>query len=244
MLGNTLQFRPRLWSSVTVVLACAIFVKLGLWQMARAESRQALAEVVGQRPLLATVELTESTPFEEALLYRRAVVRGSFEPAGRILLDGRKQDGRLGYHLIVPLRISGGDLRVLVNRGWIPREEAQRAVAAPSAGDTEVRGLITRPALPAIRLGGASGADWGERWPYLDVEHFAALRNYPVGPLVLIEDARLVSETLAALGNGEEKWGMHMGYAIQWFAFALLAVGLYALHSVRRPGSTEAERGR
>jgi len=54
--------------------------------------------------------------------------------------------GQAGLHVLAPLRLAGG-ARILVNRGWIPRNRRDPVTCGPG----QMPGLVTvqRPAQPA-----------------------------------------------------------------------------------------------
>ena len=59
----------------------------------------------------------------EDLRFHRVVARGYYDARNQVLIGNRVHEGRVGYHVITPLRIEGGEVRVLVNRGWVPQRE-------------------------------------------------------------------------------------------------------------------------
>lgn len=216
----------------TLMLACIVslssllFMGLGHWQLDRAEQSQAVARTVRERAALPPVPLTVDGAGVEEMKYRRVFVQGEFEPGDRIFIDGRKRNGRLGYHLIVPFRVEGSKVRLLVNRGWVSDTD----IPALSTG-SHVQGVVAAARVPPLRMGlGTVAAN--RPWPYLDVERFARTGGYPVLPFVLIEQGPLADEVIAAGLERADKWGMHIGYAIQWFVFALLA-GILAIFMIR-----------
>lgn len=223
----------RLLFACFISLMSLLFMRLGYWQLDRAEQSEAVAEMVRQRAEMPPVHLDGAVRSMEDLKYRRVLMDGEFEPGERIFIDGRKQDGLLGYHLIVPFRISGTDTRVMVNRGWISEMDA----AAPMPSSTQVEGLVAAPRVPPLRMGGAAAKADGP-WPFLDIERFARASGHPVQPFVVIADGRLAEEVLAGAAKTAEKWGMHIGYAIQWFVFALLA-GILFFVVMRTKGNVE-----
>jgi surfeit locus 1 family protein len=140
--------------------------------------------------------------------------------------------------VITPLRIEGSEMRVLVNRGWIPAAADGSATPAPvPEGVLTVTGHTHVPAPPALVLHGGKDAAkaWGVRWPYLTVELFAAAAGYRVLPVVILQDPEGPQGFLRSWPRELPKEGMHIGYAIQWFAFALIAMVLWLrLSLVRR----------
>ncbi len=94
------------------------------------------------------------------------------------------------------------------------------------------------PLPPALVLhGGADAAKgWGARWPYLTVELYAAAKGHPVEPVVILQDPADPDGFVRSWPREMPKEGMHIGYAIQWFAFALIALVLWLRLSLTRAG--------
>lgn len=234
------DLRWRWLPTLAMVPAVGLFLALGLWQLDRAEEKRKQAAELAARSQLPAYPLgpLEATP--EHLRYRRLSVTGVLEPEGQILLENRRQGGRTGFHVVTPLRIAGGDVRVLVNRGWIPADAQGRPTPAPvPLGTRTVTGEAHIPALPAMVLhGGPDGASaWGERWPYLTTGLYQARVAYPVQPLVILMDPVEQDGFERSWPRELPKEGMHIGYAVQWFAFAAIALGIWLRLSLeRRPG--------
>jgi surfeit locus 1 family protein len=144
--------------------------------------------------------------------------------------------------VITPLRIGGSDVRVLVNRGWVPApHDGTLPAAEVPAGTVEVNGVAETPSAPALVLhDGQDGARiWGKRWPYMTVELFAAGAGYPVQPFVVLQRSDDAHGFTRDWPREMPKEGMHLGYAIQWFAFALISLGIYLKLSLVRNAATE-----
>ena len=203
---------------ISVVLASALCLQLGFWQLNRAEEAEARSTTVRERAAREPVIIEGLGPADTSFLYRRAVALGRFEPKHSFWVEDRKKGGRRGFHQVVPLHIVGSELRLLVNRGWMAGPEAPLDL---NGEVMEVEGLLVRPAIPALQLSGSKTV-FGDRWPYVDPERYAEERGVPVAPFILVGDARLAGELLKAEIGRAEKWGMHIGYALQWFAFSIL----------------------
>jgi surfeit locus 1 family protein len=92
------------------------------------------------------------------------------------------------------------------------------------------------PAPPALVLQGGTdaAAAWGERWPYLTTALYAARVDYPIQPVAILEDPADDGGFVRVWSTEPPKEGMHIGYAIQWFAFAAIALVLYLRLSLER----------
>jgi surfeit locus 1 family protein len=233
-----LEFRFRWVPTLMLALLVPLFVALGIWQLDRAEQKRELARLSSERANLPPWELSGKTASPELLRYRRLRATGVFEPEGQIFIENRHDGNRIGFHVITPLHIQGSDMRVLVNRGWIPAARDGSPTPAPvPEGRVTVTGSSNIPSPPALILGGKAdpAKQWGKRWPYLTVELYAAGAGYPVQPVVILEEPRDPYGFLRNWPPELPKEGMHIGYAIQWFAFAFIAVVIWLrLGLVRR----------
>jgi len=228
--------RPRWLPTLIIGAAVVTFVWLGLWQLDRAEQkRQEASDLVARSALPAYVlGALETDP--ESLRYRRLSATGTFDEQGQILIENRRHGNRTGFHVITPLRIEGSDVRVLVNRGWIPGDAQGRPMpAAVPGGSRTVEGVAHVPSAPAMVLhsGRQGAAGWGNRWPYLTTELYGAGAGYPVQPVVILLDPDAADGFVRSWPRELPKEGMHLGYAVQWFAFALIALAIWFRMSMR-----------
>jgi surfeit locus 1 family protein len=201
---------------VLSVVVAGICVRLGVWQLDRlAERRRGNAGLAARRAV-APVVVAAAGALADSLAQRRVVVRGAPDYARERVWPGRTFDGTPGVAIITPVRLADGSA-VLVDRGWVPSPDARSVDrAAAREGDTlEVVGL----ALHAPRArGDADPAALADSFPY------------PLGSLVVqwLPDAGAWSTSALPV----RRWpaarlddGPHRSYAMQWFAFAAIAIG-------------------
>jgi surfeit locus 1 family protein len=162
-------------------------------------------------------------------------LRGHWLPRYTVYLDNRQMDGHAGFVVVTPLRVEGEDTTVLVQRGWAPRNIADRTRLPPvvtPAGEVEVDGHI---APPPGRLFEFAPAASGTIRQNIDLGAFATETGVPLVPLSVMQDG--------GPGDGlARRWPrpavdihMHYGYAFQWFALAALMTGLYVWFQLVRP---------
>jgi len=236
------KFHFRWVPTLLLALPIPLFVALGVWQIDRAEQKREQARILGQRAELPALELGDPITDPDALRFRKLRARGTFEVAGQILITNRRQGNRVGFHVITPLHIRGSDSRVLVNRGWIATAEDGGPVATPvPERELVVTGEAYLPAAPAFVLHGNPEAakDWGSRWPYLTLELYTAATGIQVQPVIILQDPDTAGGFLRLWPRESPKEGMHIGYAIQWFAFALIALVLWLRFSLVRRSNEE-----
>lgn len=216
--------------SLTVAALCA---RLGFWQLARLEERRARNREI--RSGLASEPLELDDAVEEAQLepYRPVRARGQFDAAQQVILTARTYEGRSGAHLLTPLRLESAEVSVLVDRGWIPFQDrsSARLESYRVEGTVEIQG-ITKPSqeLPNFPLlpprPTSSPEDPRFAWPAIDVSAIGAQIPYDLLPVYVVLTEPVPPQATEPIPDPglDLSEGPHMGYAIQWFSFALIAL--------------------
>jgi surfeit locus 1 family protein len=155
----------------------------------------------------------------------RVTIIGRPDYRHEIALTGRTRNGSPGVNIVTPLRIAGTDTAILVNRGWVYSPDASQV---DFARWREPDSLTFSGYVDTLETGGTVAPSGGLRMRVLDRKRIAAELPYPIashyvialsegGPPSQITPVRL---PLPALDEGP-----HKSYAIQWFSFALIAIG-------------------
>ena len=229
--------------TTAAVLAIAAFSWLGVWQLDRAGEKEQLGGTFASRTSDAPILLNErlsATPSEfepEWWRYRRVEVSG--EPLGtrQYLLDNRTRSGVAGYHVYVPMLVTGPERLVLVNRGWTETGPSRDHRPDVSLGTTElvVSGIVDYPRRTLL-LGddGYAQSTWPKVVQRLDLEKTERDLGRQVLPFVVLMDAELphgfVREWTPYLGIGPSR---HRGYAFQWFSLAAAVAVVWIVVKVR-----------
>jgi surfeit locus 1 family protein len=222
------------------MLLAAVFVGCGIWQLERLADRRARNATLAAR-LAQPVVPFERLPGEAS--YRRAIVRGTPDVANEIVLTGRSRSGSPGVYIITPIRRPATDTAVLVVRGWVYAPDAATADLARWREDrSEFSGYVAiLPAVSARR--GARRNDRKVR--ALSLASVTPLLPYPISKTYLVATDSAPATAPARLPMVALDEGRHLGYAIQWFAFAAIALiggGAVALRARanRAVGATDA----
>jgi surfeit locus 1 family protein len=225
-------FKPSPWPTLGAVLLVALTVYLGVWQTHRGDEKEERQRLLEARMHETAVVLTGSVPSGEALVYRRVRAVGEYDGAGQIYLDNQVMQGRAGYFVVTPLRLSDGAI-VLVNRGWIARAASYPApppVPVP-AGRVEVAGLATVPSSRFIELGPQTVS--GSVWQNLTIDRYREATKARVLPVVIIsQDA---GDGLVAVRETPDAGvARHREYALTWFSLAATTLALWLALNLRR----------
>jgi surfeit locus 1 family protein len=226
----------QLWMTLLVIIGALILGRLGIWQLDRLAQRRAFNSSLNTRLAQPALKLANAAIDPAALEYRRVEVRGVYDPAQEIVLRNRELDGTPGVHILTPLRLSGSDTAVLIDRGWIPREKADpaaRSAFTTPAGELLVSGIARRS---QENVGGPQDPPLGpdrkrlDAWFHVDTTRIQQQTGYLLLPIFIEQQPTpgdpALPRRVATVDLGE---GPHMGYAVQWFAFAsILVVGYVA----------------
>lgn len=233
-------FRPT-WLGTLITLGCIpVFIALGQWQYHKAEQKQTLQTLQDTHLGAEAVELPQAVDEPAAWRYRKVKVSGQYEPRYQILLDNQVENTRAGYHVITPLKIDETDQYVLVNRGWIPAEANHSDLPSidTPAGVQQVVGQVWIPAKKYYSLETPeqkNSPQWQPLWQNLDMQRYAEAVPFAVSPLVIRLDPN------SSAGGFSRNWPApaerittHIGYAYQWFGFAVAAFIIYLVVSFRK----------
>ena len=231
-------FRPSLLMTLATLVMLALCIKLGLWQYNKAESKQALQAQLDKRLAEAPVALPEKITGLEAWRYRRVKFAGIYDTRYQVLLDNQVENTVAGYHVLTPMQVEGSGTHVLVNRGWIPGSAERRVpvVGAPQ-GRQEIEGDIVLSPLKFFTLETPPSAEgnWQQVWQNMDMQRYAKAVPFAVQPFVVRLD--LHSEAGGFVRNWPlpgERITVHLGYAYQWFGFALTLLVIYIVLNVKK----------
>jgi surfeit locus 1 family protein len=218
------------------VVFAALCIRLGFWQLSRLAQRRAQNTVITARLAQPLVDLSSLPPDSSSWL-RRARIAGAPDYDHEVILAERSYNGSPGVDVFTPLRIAGRDTAILVNRGWVYAPDGVTVdLRQWREPDTSFVGFVE--ILP-WSVGTGSGV---LRRPQrilrrLDEQSVASVLPYPISRLYLIATAQDTTvpsrQRVARLPPPSLDEGPHLSYAIQWFAFAAIALVGAAAVAVR-----------
>jgi surfeit locus 1 family protein len=218
--------------AITLVVSITC-VKLAIWQWHRLNERRAFiaaVDVGSSRPPTPLSELVTASGIAAPEAYRRVVATGRYDVAREVVLYGRTLNEQPGNHVLTPLVLPDGRA-VIVDRGWVPFQMNTPPVAGalPPTGTVAVTGVL-EPTDPPGQAGPAGGRI--TTTTTVDVPRLAQQLPYRVLPMYLWLQSQSPAQTSgepapAPLPPLDE--GPHLGYLIQWLAFASIFLGGYTL---------------
>jgi surfeit locus 1 family protein len=247
--------RSLILPGLATLVALAILVGLGTWQLQRKAWKEGLIAQIESRAYGAPGPIVPEDQWPawraDQDEFRKVQVTGAFlhrdEAPVYGLAPGSQQGAPLqGYYLVTPFRLRTGAI-VMVNRGFVPtelRDPARRPESQPE-GEVTVTGLVRAPEArnpftpkddPAKNL-----------WFTRDPQAIAAAHDLRrVAPFLIDADA-------IPNPGGWPKGGLtpltlpnsHLQYAFTWYGLALTLIGVFGAFAWKRmtePGSAELEQ--
>lgn len=241
---------------LAAIASIGLTLSLGLWQLGRADQKQARADQLSRQQSLPPIQNKDwpcVVPADPAAWAQRpAQLTGSWLLAHTVYLDNRQMSGQPGFFVVTPFQLQpkpscGADV-VLVQRGWVPRHAGDRTKLpslAPEPGVIELRGRWLDAPHQVYALGQEQAVSPQAAGPLVRQNMDAqAWRQWLQGvawlPGVLLQTESATSDVAAmslkrawpAPDTGVDK---HHAYAAQWFALAFTITGLYVWFQLIRP---------
>jgi surfeit locus 1 family protein len=211
------------------ILAAALFVRLGFWQLSRLEERRARNRLVFAQMEAPPVDIA-ALPKDTALAhYRRVRVVGERDYDHELVYAARTHNGAPGVDLLTPVRIPASDTAVLVNRGWVYSPDGATIDLAQFRDlDSTFEGYVEE--FPP----GPGGAFSNNPRTIARLSHEIAAKAipYPIARfyVVLGDDRFVIADSTSKprqptrIGAPDLNEGPHKSYAFQWFSFAAIAL--------------------
>ena len=222
--------------AICAVLMMLGMLRLGVWQLSRADEKIAIVEQLNYRSQLPALTVNEflGAPDSSEFRYRKVALQGRFDVQKTIFVDNQVVNGQVGYQVFTPLLIEGQSQSVMVARGFVGVGESRDVLPAISTESNMVNivGRLNKPpAEPPLWNDDYPVSD-GARWQFLPMSDLAKELHLDLFPLV-VELAPIKAKAGGQVANPRrdnliQKWSeiddqwvaKHKGYAFQWFAMA------------------------
>ncbi len=216
---------------LAVLVVGGVCVELGLWQFRRYADRHddnaRITANLHAAPAPVDSVLSPGAPPSTADEWRVVTARGSYDAAHQLAVLYRTRAGSPGVDVVVPLVTASG-AALLVDRGWVPTArsvDTTAALPAPPPGVVTVTGWVRRNAS-----GGADETAPSEG----SVRAISATAVADVVPYDLYDgfieltgEQPPASRSPAKATPPDLGSGPHFFYGLQWFFFAVLALGFW-----------------
>ena len=214
--------------AIVFAIACAF---LSNWQFSRDAERSEQLALVEANYDATPVGLDELLPAGSTLApadqWQPVRVEGRYLADQQVLVRNRAHGGTAAFEVLVPFELESGRV-LLINRGWVPPGEQQRAPDAVPAAPEGTIGVVAR-VRPGEQLPSSGRSADDGQVPSINLPLIADVLGRAVGDdLEQSLYAIMESEDPAPavlpnrLDSPSEDPGPHLSYAIQWILFAIM----------------------
>lgn len=234
MSGRILRYGPIELRWNWLIFACVVatmagLVRLGLWQLDRAQEKIELQQsytALGNQQATPLAQVPTAGPEFDRQQHqnRRVLLNGAYLNERSIFLIYQTYQGQPGYEVLTPFQLQDLDLLVLVSRGWsgINAYEDLAAALPRITGTLRVEGQIH---VPSERELEQRNLPHETRWPlllrYPDMNELGMHFDTPLFPYIV----RLAEGQPGVLVRHwpvvSADTSQHFSYALQWFAMAI-----------------------
>lgn len=230
-----LTFRIHFLVALCMLILIAVFLRLGLWQLHRAEQKRALLVELKEQPAIDKLPLTITAAHSGKSIR----LKGHYLNQQTVLIDHQYFQGFAGYEVITAFELQDQQGIILLSRGWLPRtiNNATLPSVEPISGPLSIKGKIHLPARQSFFL--AQAFNHKPNWPVV-LNHFSLsdisrLLHRPLPAYIVRLEADSPGVYQRHWREDQPRPDTHLSYAAQWFLMALtvLLIGLYKSSNIK-----------
>lgn len=233
------QFAPSLIPLLAFIGLLPVLVKLGLWQLDRAQEKRDLQANLVTKSQLAEVALNEAlaqaNPDQAAVVFLGQPLSQEF-----LVIDNQKQGRQLGYEILGLYQPEGFSKPILVSRGWLPRKDFyQKVPDIPEFSDSVIKGnLYFSKGVNQVISANAQWETFDNKhligqFDMQTIEEKVMQMGYDIPSFVVRQKPEIESQFVRnwpLIASPPEK---HTAYALQWFAMALALVIIFIVVNLK-----------
>ncbi len=198
-----------------VFVCCAVVLCLWLshWQWQRAQ----VAAIRYQQ--YQTQASQPATPLSaSSQQYQKVAIKGEIKHL--LLLDNQIYQGSVGWHVLAVVQTEQGI--ILVNLGW-QSKRSQLIQQNDLPNPIQAQGMLKQPESGFMLQASKNDPNWPRLLQQIQIPLLNEHYGYDLLPFVLYVDTPIATLIPAAVAI-DNKYPMHLGYAIQWLLIAGVCV--------------------
>jgi surfeit locus 1 family protein len=232
------RFTPSWLMIFLTLLFGGLFVRLGFWQIQRAEQKQQMVQADALLAKKEPIQWRSQSKFP--LQYQRVKVTGRYLQ-DVFLLDNQHQQHQFGYDVLSPLLLDDGTV-VLIDRGWLAGESTRRTFPKVST-PTDFR-IVQGSAYFPSKNQWVLGPDIEKKSAQLtiieklDAKTVSQILQKKVYPFIIRldkEDEHGFIREWAIVSMPPQR---HLAYAWQWFAMAFVIFIIFLALNLKKNDKT------
>lgn len=228
------RFTPSWFMIILSMLVISLFMRLGFWQIQRAEEKEGMLRIEALRSKQEPVRWQGEQVLP--LQYQRLIVTGQYRPE-LFLLDNQHQNHQFGYDVLSPLVLDNGVI-LLIDRGWIVGDHTRRAfppIITPQQ-PIQVRGTVYFPSAKQWLLGPSVEKKTAQLaiLENIDTKKVSQILQKSVYPFIIRLDREEEYGFVRQWPTVSMSPQRHWAYAWQWFAMALVVFVIFLALNLKK----------
>ena len=235
------------WKASALALTLLpLLLWLGNWQLDRAEQKRELKALYAKRAEGPAIELS-ALKNSDQMRYQPVKLNGTYLPKWNLLLDNKVYRGQFGYEVLTAFELHGSGQLVWVNRGWLKGDRARLSlpeIPALSEIEQQLKAEIYIPQGKMLQLAGEHDRNWPRVVQAIDIDQLKQelkLDMFPYTVRLSANSAGFLARSWIVINIEPAK---HIGYAVQWFGLAIMAVIITVLANTNIWAMRKAARQR
>ena len=236
-------FKPGIIPTIVFLLILPILLRLGFWQLDRAEEKRNLIELFKQQNELGPLSLTGKFKAGAVLNYRLAQVSGSYNSNKLVFIDNKIHQGKTGVYVLTPFKLKNSEYSVLVNRGWVPMgfDRSLLPKVKTPQGELKLNGKLKIITEKPFTVGNQfqSNEGWPALMQWINILEIEKKSELKLLPYIFLLDEKEQSGYVRNWKPVVMQPEKSTSYAVQWFALALALTIIYIVVNLKNESELE-----
>lgn len=230
-------FKPKLIPTIVFLLLLPVLLRLGFWQLERAEEKRAVIELFNQQSELGPLFINDKVELDATFNYRTAKVEGKYNLSKQIFIDNKIYQGKTGVHVVTPFKLKNSEYSILVNRGWVPMAIDRLTLPGITTTNKELvlLGKIKRMDKKPFTVGTQvqSNQGWPALMQWINIPKIESKSGLKLLPYMFLLDEKESSGYVRNWKPVVMQPEKSTSYAVQWFALALALIVIYIVVNLK-----------
>lgn len=209
---------------LSTVIVFSILVKLGFWQLERAQYKANLQQTLHLRQSAASLNFSQIVELSKQEPVTGFKLTTQVTPVSQdvFLLDNQVYQGKVGYLALQAVQVDESKPWLLVELGFVTASLDRRLLpnVSPIQNPSRLTGRVYQKQLNPMSSDLMAEPNWPKRFQNLNIGQLSALIEQPLANFVL-QPSNIPNN------NYPHPWQpiplssqKHQGYAVQWFSMA------------------------
>ena len=236
-IGNRI-FAPNLVPTMFFLLVLPVLLRLGFWQLDRAEEKRSLIALFKKQDTLGPLQVSKDLKINKNVNYRSAQVVGHYNIDKQVFIDNKINQGKTGVYVLTPFKLKNSNYSILINRGWVPMVIDRSSLPEIQTPQEEMKlnGKIKTSNEKPFTVGEKfqSNTGWPALMQWVNVPEIEKKSGLKLLPYMFLLDEKEKSGFVRNWKPVVMQPEKSTSYAVQWFALALALTIIYIVVNLKK----------